>query len=156
MAGKEGLPEWVQRTFGSETTTAAAEATVEGDGVVEGVAEMVRERIVPLEASFGDEGILWFPSLLEPDLMMILPMAFSFLTFANVEVLPPFLLPKIFNIISRHADAIPPTPSGDSQPTYCHERPQVLIVGCISVDSLPACSIISFIVSVLFVSLMCV
>lgn len=89
MAGKEGLPEWVQRTFGSETTTAAG-ATVEGDGAVEGVAEVVRERIVPLEASFGDEGVLWFPSLLEPDLMMILPLAFSFLTFANVEVLPSF------------------------------------------------------------------
>lgn len=86
MAGKEGLPEWIQKTFGSETTTTTTTA-VAGDGAVEGVAEVVRERIVPLESSFGDEGALWFPSLLEPDLMMILPMAFSFLTFANIEVL---------------------------------------------------------------------
>lgn len=88
MAGKEGLPEWIQKTFGSETTTEAAKGIMEGDGAVEGVTEVVRERIVPLEASFGDEGMLWFPSLLEADLMMILPMAFSFLTFANIEVLP--------------------------------------------------------------------
>lgn len=74
MAGKEGLPEWVQEKFGS---------VGDGGGVVEAA---VRERIVPLEASFGDEGALWFQSLLEPDAMMALPLAFSFLTFANVEV----------------------------------------------------------------------
>lgn len=68
MAGKEGLPEWVQEKFGSAAVAA------------------VRERIVPLEPGFADEGALWFQSLLEPDLMMVLPFAFSFLTFANVEV----------------------------------------------------------------------
>lgn len=64
MAGKEGLSEWVQDQFGSARG----------------------ERIVSLEPGFADEGALWFQSLLEPDLMMVLPFAFSFLTFANVEV----------------------------------------------------------------------
>lgn len=85
MAGRDGLPEWIQRVTGGASSTAGEEA---GAGVVAAVAA---ERIVPLEASFADEGALWFLDLLQEDPVMLLPMGFSFLMFANIEVSHPYL-----------------------------------------------------------------
>ncbi|KAL7276504.1 hypothetical protein RUND412_000495 [Rhizina undulata] len=42
--------------------------------------------VVPQEAGFAEEGVLWFQDLLVADPLLILPLSFSFLLFANIEL----------------------------------------------------------------------
>ncbi|KAH0602385.1 uncharacterized protein H6S33_008724 [Morchella sextelata] len=81
MTGRDGLPEWWRGKAASPDALAPDTAgTLDTDTVT------AAERLIPVEPSFGTEGALWFPDLLDADPLFILPMAFSFLMFANIEM----------------------------------------------------------------------
>ncbi|KAI5840805.1 60Kd inner membrane protein-domain-containing protein [Morchella snyderi] len=93
MTGRDGLPEWwrgkaaaaAAATASSDTAALDTAAGADADALDTATAAAA-ERLIPLEPSFGTEGALWFPDLLAADPLFVLPMAFSFLMFANIEM----------------------------------------------------------------------
>ena len=61
------------------------ETSVETDR--ESTLETLSSSIVPVEPSLADEGALWFPDLLAPDPLLLLPFLLSGTLFANLHIM---------------------------------------------------------------------
>ncbi|KAH8150663.1 uncharacterized protein LAJ45_05359 [Morchella importuna] len=93
MTGRDGLPEWWRGKNASPDTLDSTPDALNStpDTLIPDTTSALdtvtaAERLIPIEPSFATEGALWFPDLLDADPLFILPMAFSFLMFANIEM----------------------------------------------------------------------
>lgn len=91
MTGRDGLPEWWRgKNASPDTPNSTPDALTDAPAADAGAGALdtvtAAERLIPLEPTFATEGALWFPDLLDADPLFLLPMAFSFLMFANIEM----------------------------------------------------------------------
>ncbi|KAL8815264.1 MAG: hypothetical protein Q9223_005588 [Gallowayella weberi] len=76
----------------TQATTVSSEQALQNDNLPvplstddDGVGNVFEGPVVPVEPSFAEEGMLWFPDLLVPDPQLLLPFILSATLFANIN-----------------------------------------------------------------------